>query len=276
MKTEKADLHSNRKEIWTSWSEDYYKSLYKDIREYPSLVMRHRYILDLFDQDGRRVLDIGCGPGEMVKDLAQRGCEVCGVDISVGMLEVARKTLRDANGNKAISLGCGNIESLSFRDKAFDGVICAGVIEYLGDDAMALEELNRILRVGGTMILTVRNKVCPARFLDLMINRMRRSTLGNRSLKTIKDSLGGDHDGDKPYVKYRKHVPWKLDERLAHYGFQKEDFRYFHFYPFFVPFDKLFPRSFVKLGLRMEKLSRSSLGFLGSGYIVKARKMRDV
>jgi ubiquinone/menaquinone biosynthesis C-methylase UbiE len=276
MGTEERNIYSNRKEVWSSWSEDYYRSLYKDVKEYPSLVMRHKYILDLFDQDGKRILDIGCGPGEMIRDLSARNCEVCGVDISAGMLEVARQNLHTEEGSNSVFLGCGNIESLGFRDKTFDGVVCAGVVEYLEDDALALGELNRVLRTGGTMIVTVRNRICPARVLDPLINRMRTSTFGRKFMKIIKGPLAKDKGDDKPYVRYRKHLPWKLDERLVEHGFQKEDFRYFHFYPFFVPLDKLFSTAFVKMGLWMERFSHSSLGFLGSGYIVKARKTRDI
>lgn len=276
MEKENRDLFANRKEIWSSWSEDYYRSLYKDIKEYPSLVMRHRYILELFDQGGKRVLDIGCGPGEMLQDLSEQGCEVCGVDISAGMLEVAKKNLQSAKTGSPVFLGCGNIESLGFKDGTFDAVICAGVIEYLDDDGPALGELNRVLRDDGTMIITVRNKTCVPRVLDPFINWMRRIAFGQKVMRTIRGSLADEGGGEKPYVRYHKHFPWELDEKLMKHGFRKEDFRYFHFYPFFVPFDKVLPAAFVRIGLKMERFSHSMLGgFLGSGYIVKSRKVKD-
>ena len=61
------------------------------------------------------------------------------------------------------------------------------------------------------------------------------------------------------YISYRKHFPWEIDENLKKFGFQKAGYRFFHFYPFFTPFDKLFPAAFIKLGLKMEALSASVL-----------------
>ncbi|HVN95533.1 MAG TPA: class I SAM-dependent methyltransferase [Syntrophorhabdaceae bacterium] len=266
-----------QKNIWSTWSEDYFKTLYKDVTEYPALVLRHKYILDLFDLDGKKILDIGCGPGEMVKDLLSRGCQVFGMDIAEGMLKVARNNLEKWSGNGAFGFGCGDIEHLSFKDKTFDGVVCAGVIEYLKEDSKSLGELNRILRKDGELILTVRNAACGARVFDSLTNIPKSSNLGRSLIKPIKrlTSRDGKKEMD-PYIPYRKHTPWKLDKKLATFGFVKQGFHYFHFYPFFVPFDKVFPKTFISLGLRMERFSQKRLGILASGYIVKARKVRDV
>jgi hypothetical protein len=86
----------------------------------------------------------------------------------------------------------------------------------------------------------------------------------------LKKSMGG---GTVKFINYRKHFPWVFDSKLRRFGFTKNDFRYFHFYPFFVPAHLIFPKFFLKYGLKMEKFSATRLGFLGSGYIVKARKI---
>lgn len=265
-----------QKEFWSNWSEDYHKSLYRDVKEYPSLIARHNYILDLFDQDGKLILDIGCGPGEMIRDLLKRQCRVWGLDIAEGMLRVAQKNLEEKAGNGEMCLGCGNIEALGFKEKTFDGAICAGVIEYLDSDKKALRELNRVLRKNGTLIITVRNKACPARISDNLLDGLKKSQAGRKVIGGIKKALNKDNGQVSPFIAYRKHFPWELDKNLTESGFLKEDFRYFHFYPFFTPLDKLFPRLFVSLGLKMEKLTNTPLGFLGSGYIVKARKIKDL
>jgi len=267
---------SGQKDVWSTWSEGYYRSLYKDIKEYPALVLRHKYILDLFDSGGSTILDIGCGPGEMIKDLRSKGCRVVGIDIADGMLKVARENLGSEMNSGLVDLGCGDIENLSFKDETFDGIICAGVIEYLDGDAKALRELNRILRKDGKLILTVRNAACPARMTDLVANRLKAGTAGREMIKAIKNMGSKEKIEMDPYIPYRKHFPWALDKELAAFGFEKEGFRYFHFYPFLAVFDKILPRLFISLGLKMERLSDTRLGLLGSGYIVKARKVKSV
>jgi ubiquinone/menaquinone biosynthesis C-methylase UbiE len=263
-------------EFWSNWSEDYHKRFYRNVKEYPWLITRHNYILDLFDQEGKSILDIGCGPGEMIRDLRRRNCRVWGIDIAEGMLRLAQKNLGGNADSGRTFLSCGNIETLAFKERTFDGAICAGVIEYLDEDQKALRELNRVLRKNGTLIITVRNKACPAKILDSLLDAVKQSPTGRKAVRATKKALNMDQGQVRPYISYRKHYPWKLDKNLAQFGFIKEDFRYFHFYPFFAPLDKLFTKIFVSMGLRMERLTNTSLGFLGSGYIVKARKIKDL
>lgn len=258
--------------FWSDFSEKYHASLYEHAVEYPSLIIRHNYILELFDNAGKEVVDIGCGPGEMLCDLIEKGCHVTGIDIAEGMLEVARKNIRKKFPDYEPKLMCGNIEKLDLEDQQYDCVICAGVIEYLKTDDNALKELNRILKLNGTLIITTRNKACLFRIFDTLSDKIKESKTGLSILNKIRGILGKD---PIKYISYRKHFPWEIDKNLKAYGFEKQGYRYFHFYPFFVPFDKIAPRTFIKLGLKMEVLARSFLGILGSGYIVKVRKAKD-
>lgn len=274
MKTSESSSIKKQMQFWSASARDYYRDLYEDVKEYPSLVLRHQYILDLLKcKEGGTILDIGCGPGEMLRDLLEKGFAVHGVDISEGMLRVASDNLADNDGKRKFTLQCGNIEALHFRDKSFDAVICAGVIEYLDSDDVALQELNRILKNNGSLIITVRNKACPFRVLDILIDKLKEHLPRIPFLGFLMDIMGKKQIR---YIPYRKHYPWELDKNLQKHGLVKSGFRYFHFYPFFIPCDTLFPSAFINLGLRMEKLSSTRFGILGSGYIVKAQKVRDV
>ena len=62
MKGSKDGNAQKQKQFWSASAEVYFEELYKDVKEYPSLLLRHRYILDLVDSTGGKVLDIGCGP----------------------------------------------------------------------------------------------------------------------------------------------------------------------------------------------------------------------
>ena len=89
--------YRRHREFWSDFADDYLENLYRNVKEYPSLVVRHRYILDMFESDGKYVADIGCGPGEMLCDLIERGCRVYGLDIAEGMLDVAARTSASAS-----------------------------------------------------------------------------------------------------------------------------------------------------------------------------------
>jgi ubiquinone/menaquinone biosynthesis C-methylase UbiE len=225
------------------------------------------------DKNPQYVADIGCGPGEMLIDLMKRGHKVVGVDIAIGMLHTAAENIAKAQTGKTAYLQCGNIECLPFKDNSFDTVISAGVIEYLNTDGPTLKELNRILKPGGTLIITVRNKACPFRIFDVLLDLIKETRFGKQTINRLLKSF---KKGPLQFIQYRKHIPWTFDRTLRRFGLEKTAFRYFHFYPFFTPLDKFIPGFYIKNGLKMEKYSDTRLGVLASGYIVKAQKKRNI
>jgi ubiquinone/menaquinone biosynthesis C-methylase UbiE len=99
--------------------------------------------------DGLRILDAGCGPGHYSSLLHERGFRVTGIDGSEEMLAIAR----------ASSLGvefklADLTRSLPFPDSSFDYIVCIEVLRYLPDVNRILPELVRILRPGGTCLIT--------------------------------------------------------------------------------------------------------------------------
>jgi SAM-dependent methyltransferase len=97
---------------------------------------------------GMRAIDVGCGTGHHLKDLASRGFDAVGVDASVEMLEEARRA------NPTAELHRADIGSLPFADESFDLAICIEVLRYLPDPEPCIRELARVLRPGGTCLAT--------------------------------------------------------------------------------------------------------------------------
>jgi SAM-dependent methyltransferase len=260
-------------EFWSRIAEQYERDHYRHVRVYPALRIRLRYILDMLGAGARRVLDVGCGPGELLGELLDRGCTVSGADSSEGMLELARKKTDSHPRRTSLDLAFGDVESLGYASGTFDAVICAGVIEYLGTDAIALAEISRILAPGGVLIVSVRNKACAARAWDLIGDAAKRTRAGLALMTAVKRALTGDPGTTVVYTPYRKHTPWGLDRGLHSAGFEKVDFRYFHFYPFFAPLERLLPGLFIRAGVTLERFNHSAFSWLiAAGYIVKARK----
>jgi SAM-dependent methyltransferase len=113
----------------------------------------HGYFLDtIFDAaSGSRVLDYGCGTGSNTVELARRGAEVVGIDISPGALEVARAKADAAGLSDRIVLRVMNAEKLELPDNTFDLVCGTGILHHLDLDA-CFREIHRVLKPGGMAV----------------------------------------------------------------------------------------------------------------------------
>src|SRR5439155_25714327 len=97
---------------------------------------------------GARVVDLGCGTGDLSEVLGRAGARVAGVDISSGMLLEAKVKLR---GRAALVLGSAFV--LPFRDGAFAAAASAFVLRNLFDLPTAFRELARVVEPGGRIAL---------------------------------------------------------------------------------------------------------------------------
>jgi ubiquinone/menaquinone biosynthesis C-methylase UbiE len=101
---------------------------------------------------GQRVLEIGCGTGHGLVSLAHavgHTSQVHGVDISWGMMAVARTRIRSA-GVRNVALTIGDARVLCFRSSVFDAVFMSFTLElFEGAIPNVLAEVRRVLRVGG-------------------------------------------------------------------------------------------------------------------------------
>lgn len=95
-----------------------------------------------------RALDAGCGSGRTLLQLARYCPEVAGLELNQEAAEVAR-------GRGSFDVQIGRVEELPWPGESFDLITCLDVIEHTPDDVVALEELRRVTRPGGWLLLTV-------------------------------------------------------------------------------------------------------------------------
>jgi SAM-dependent methyltransferase len=104
------------------------------------------------------IADIGCGTSTYAQYIARTyGGRTCCVDIShLALTEVQRH--REAVGNQPSGfLANGDAAQLPLADCSFDVVICAEVLEHVVDDRIVLDEMNRVLKAGGHLVISVPN-----------------------------------------------------------------------------------------------------------------------
>ncbi|GAB1644077.1 class I SAM-dependent methyltransferase [Krasilnikovia sp. MM14-A1259] len=111
-----------------------------------------RAMLDLFAEltlvVGTEVADVGCGAGRLLPYLAGRGLLPRGVDLSPGMVEVARRE------HPGFAYEVADLRELPFEDASLAGVVCWFSLIYLapGARARAFAELARVVKPGGYLV----------------------------------------------------------------------------------------------------------------------------
>jgi len=104
----------------------------------------------------RRVLDVGCGEGQLARRLAARGVEVTGVDQTQGQVEEA---VRRGGGPSYVRAGA---DALPCGTGSFDGVVMCLVIEHIDPIEPPIREMARVLAPGGTFLLLLNHPLLQA------------------------------------------------------------------------------------------------------------------
>jgi ubiquinone/menaquinone biosynthesis C-methylase UbiE len=136
-----------------------------------------------------RLLDIGCGTGELAARLAQRGWRVTGLDLCERMLHQARTKLNGDGGS--VHLTVGDSEHLPFASGAFDAVTCANSFHHYPHQERVVSDMYRVLRPGGHLLLL---DGWPDQFIgrivyDLIITRVEGGAVWHRESQAMQAML---------------------------------------------------------------------------------------
>ncbi len=112
------------------------------------MIARWGRALRLLPPPPARVLDCGCAFGHMTRQLARR-YETAGIDLDPGYVARARRRVPGAD------IRLGPADALPWPEAHFDAAVCLDVLEHCPDPRAAVAELARVVRPGGTLVVSV-------------------------------------------------------------------------------------------------------------------------
>lgn len=144
----KADKHPDSQASYDAVAEEYVRRIAGEL-EYKPL---DRELLDRFAarvRDSGPICDMGCGPGHVSRFLHERGLNTCGYDLSLKMVEAARRL------NPGMQFRQADMTALDVPDETWAGIVAFYSIIHIPRDEMAqaLGELRRTLQPGGLLLL---------------------------------------------------------------------------------------------------------------------------
>lgn len=105
---------------------------------------------------GKKVLEIGCGLGTDLLQFARGGANVTGVDLTPKSIELVKN--RFAMENLPVDARVADAENLPFDNDSFDVVYSFGVLHHTPDTQKAIDEVHRVLKPGGRIIIMLYNR----------------------------------------------------------------------------------------------------------------------
>ncbi|MBI3895531.1 MAG: class I SAM-dependent methyltransferase [Acidobacteria bacterium] len=246
---------------WFSQAPGFYEEVYdSSLSVGYFLNQRVAKVKQLLDASGGNLLDVGCGIGMLFRRLAPENFQFFGIDISPRMLAYCKN---GAGTVKPLYLAQSNLEHLPFTNESFDVVVGLGVLEYLPQVRVGIEEIARVTKPDGTVILSMHNKWSPYRWWERCIY--------SKAMEIASKLTSVRH---RPQPTLRLHPARAIAQLMVNSGLKPVEIIYYDFNVFPPPLDQHYPRRALLVNTRLERLFGQSLSRLfATGFLVKARKV---
>ena len=307
-KTDRPDLEAAIRRCYSTWGERYYDDYYASDSAYPPI---HTDIVrDLLQrQAARSLLDAGCGPASMLRDLALPGLERYGFDMTPEMVEEARRVL-GSQGLPPERVWQGSVlDAAAFAASSdtpaggFDAAICFGVLPHIPAeaDAEVIDHLRDALAPGGMVAVEARNEL----FGLFTLNRYSRDLFRDRligeealietaktprereALTAALESLDARFRTDLPPLRggyadepgydevlSRTHNPFELRAQAEAAGLEEVRTLFYHYHALPPMLEAEAPDLFRRASLAMEDPEDWRGHVMASAFILVARKPR--
>jgi ubiquinone/menaquinone biosynthesis C-methylase UbiE len=117
--------------------------------------LQDRALSSLELQADDRLLDVACGAGALVREVAPRVERAVGADISPGMLELARSRMTSAEPGELtnVELIVAPSDALPFEDGSFSALVCTTALHHFPDPQGSIDEMARVLAPDGRIVI---------------------------------------------------------------------------------------------------------------------------
>lgn len=259
---------------------------------------------------GGRMLDVGCGAGQLVIELLKKGNGAVGIDIAGEMIARAKVNLLHSkiSADPGTTFYC--VDLAHFKSpKKYDAVTALGLLEYLERDSELFSMLNKIVMKGGYVFAECRNrffnlfsmndytpKILPE--LPKLIKELKeaekyspipaekapliQAKVTKEITKFLNEALKKKewfakntpvYSGYPKKMVRRQHTPQELEKTARKFGFGLEYVIYWHLHPYPPFYEKKFPRIFNKMSYLTAPLGRTIVGaYMSSSFIGILRK----
>jgi len=283
---------------YSTWGESYYDDYYSDKASYPPV---HRDIIrrELEAHRGKNLLDVGCGPASMLRDLTDLDLDLFGFDLTPEMVIECKKVMLSFEVEESHFWEGSIVNQSDFyrspkAPEKFDASICVGVLPHIPveHDETVFKNIRACLREDGLAIVQARNEL----FALFTFNRYSSDLLETRLVpkEELEEEIGGEQTRkifnemkdrfrmdlppirkgkeDEPgydEVLSRTHNPFEIREQFAKAGFRnvRTLFYNFHILPPMLKVEA--PEAFVKLSMAMEDNPEDWRGhFMASAFLI--------
>ena len=200
--------------FFDQYSKEYSDENYnKDLNKFMFIRLKTivNFIEGNFNRENLKILDLGCGSGEVTLALAKLGYIGDALDNSKGMLDICRKKLSNYNWNFYLD----EAQNTNLESESYDLIIASGLIEYYHNDKILLDEINRLLKNNGHLIINVSNKFGYSTCLNSLTYFLKQNFI----FKFIKSKLFNFKYGVVNFS-VRKHKISDFKKTLKNFNFQ--------------------------------------------------------
>ncbi len=261
-------------EVALYWEEIYQGQGLKEFIHQQRLRLTLEMIDGICPPVGSRMLDVGCGAGIAATALAEKNYIVDAIDPVQVMVDLTRARARRHGVESRVRSNVGDVCSLPFADDTFAIVVALGVLPWLPSIKEPLDEMRRVLRSDGYMIVTMDNAWALRWFFDPLTNPILRPTV--EFTKNIFRRFGSEahRSGWHPSSRAR------VDKAMKAAGIEKVSSETLGFGPFTCFNRELLPQQVgLKVHGAMQYLADRAVPVfrgLGSHYLVMAKKRAEL
>lgn len=286
---------------YSTWSESYYRDYYQSDTAYPPV---HTQIVrdELARAGVASVLDAGCGPASMLRDMDGLGLDRYGFDLTAEMVDEARRVMLAQNVPESHIWDGSVLDHASFRipPQGYGAAICFGVLPHIpaDQDAVALANLTSAVSPGGLVLAEARNELFALFTLNRYSRDFFRATLIDEAalraeavpeeagaIDVALEELDSRFRIDLPPVRTgtvdepgydevlsRTHNPFEMKQAAEAAGLVDVEVLFYHYHALPPMVEGLLPRTFRNRSVALESPRDWRGHFLASAFILKGRK----